>query len=69
MRFLRLLPLLLACSLAPAVLAQSADLSVTVTMPSTAVYYAVSPFSVAVNKGPSPASEFKVTLTARQGTN
>ena len=38
MRILRLLPLLFAFSLAPLLFAQSADLSVTVTMPSTAFY-------------------------------
>ncbi len=68
MRLLRLLTLLFA----PAVLAQSADLSVTVTLPPTAVYDAVSPFSVATatgqltvtNAGPSTAQNVSIDFDA-----
>ncbi|HEY2323947.1 MAG TPA: CARDB domain-containing protein [Thermoanaerobaculia bacterium] len=69
---MRLVRLLFVCALAPAVMAQSADLSVTVTMPATAVYDALAQFSVATatgqftltNAGPSIAQNVTIDFDA-----
>lgn len=64
MRFLRLLPLLFASSLAPLVFAQSADLSVSLTIPSTVMYAAggarTTGHFTLTNSGPSIAQNVTV---------